>query len=281
MQAWIGSLAALVVTTALAAASAQPGDQMRAQARLVSEKVALSPGQTNYLGLTFEIEDGWHIYWQGLNDTGMPVTISLNLPPGYSQGEVQWPAPKRYISPGDILDHVYEGTVTLVIPVNVPQEASGKARFTGSAEWLVCKEACIMEDSQISLILPVSASDAVKPSRDAELFAKARETIPTPLPKEDPPIAFHLDGDTYEIRSKLGTQLAFFPAEDTAALKSPLRDAASKTGVLRLALDDLSPGKRLKGVIELKRDDGGKPVYHTVELPIADVSTPLTSPRSR
>jgi DsbC/DsbD-like thiol-disulfide interchange protein len=279
MQGWMAFLPALAASATLAAA--QPADEPRAKARLIAEHAALTPGQTNYLGLSFDIEPGWHIYWNGLNDTGMPASITLDLPPGFTEGEIQWPAPKRYISEGDILDHVYEGSVTLLIPIEVPAGATGEVRISGAADWLVCKDVCIMEDAQVSITLPVGGADAGQPSKDARRFSKARESIPTPLPTDNPPIAYHLDGDAYEIRSKVGKYIAFYPAEETAAMKNPIRDAASKTGVLRLALADMSPGSRVRGVIELRPDGGGKPIFHTIELHIADAATPLTAPQSR
>src|SRR5688572_24226696 len=59
---------------------ADPGHPARV--RLVSERSALLPGQTNYIGLAFDIDPGWHLYWHGASDSGMPITFTLDLPAG-------------------------------------------------------------------------------------------------------------------------------------------------------------------------------------------------------
>jgi DsbC/DsbD-like thiol-disulfide interchange protein len=272
MQGMWSLLAGVVMAAPLAAA--QPGDEEHAKARLVSEYAALVPGQTNYLGLTFQIDPEWHLYWKGRNDTGFPIQVDLKVPEGYKVGEIQWPAPERHVSPGDILDHIYEGQVTLIIPVEVPLSAKGEATFAGSAEWLVCREACIPGDARLSLKVPLAGEKAGKPSADAKLFETARERLPKPV-TDEAPLTARLDGDTYEITAKGFKHIAFYPADDCVKFENPIRDAESDKGVLRLKLADLSPGPRVKGVIEVKQNPKAKGQVYAVEYPIADIATPL------
>ncbi len=282
--AWFFGLAAIVVAGAAApAATAQPGEG-HATARLVAEFAALVPGQTNYLGVAFEIDPEWHTYWNGNNDTGFPITIELGAPEGYEIGAIQWPAPKRYIAPGDLLDHIYEGKVTLIIPVEVPIGAKGEATFTGSANWLVCKEACLPGDASLKLTVPVGGERAGKPSGEAPLFAKARERIPVPLPDENPPVSYILTGDAYVFEGKGARYMAFYPAEDCVKLENPLRDGESDKGTLKLELADFSPGPRLKGVLEVRKDPkgkGGEGRFFMIDLPISETATPLRMPGAR
>src|SRR5262245_15955955 len=78
-----------------------------AKVSLVSEKRTVTRGSNFLLAVRFDLEPGWHIYWKGQNDTGYPPSVTLDLPEGFRTGEILWPVPKRLVSPGNILDHVY------------------------------------------------------------------------------------------------------------------------------------------------------------------------------
>ncbi len=102
------------------------------RATLISEQASFVPGQTTYLGLHMDLDDEWHTYWKGVNVTGYPVVIETEVPEGWTVGETLWPAPKRYESPGGILDHVYEHEATLIIPIHVSESAeAGTERRCG------------------------------------------------------------------------------------------------------------------------------------------------------
>src|SRR5262245_51700008 len=95
-------------------AAAQSAEREPAKARLVSEFDALVPGKTAWLGVSFDLDPEWHLYWCGQSDSGAPIHVEFTLPAGYKGGDLVWPAPKRHLSPGDLLDHVYEKRVTLL-----------------------------------------------------------------------------------------------------------------------------------------------------------------------
>ena len=100
-----------------------------AKAEILFEHEAVSPGMTTRLAIHLDLDPHWHVYWNGRNDTGFPVTPEFDLPPGWSTGEIRWPAPKRHVSDGAILDHIYEDTATLIVPVEVGDQAElGKCR---------------------------------------------------------------------------------------------------------------------------------------------------------
>src|SRR3954471_8284361 len=135
---------ALGLTVAAAPALARGEAADRVRLSLVSERTALVPGETNWLGVQFDIQDGWHLYWNGQNDAGSPPEVTIELPAGYTKGDLLWPAPKRHISDGPILDHIYEKRVVLLLPVKAPADATPGTPVTlkVSATWIVCKSAC-------------------------------------------------------------------------------------------------------------------------------------------
>jgi hypothetical protein len=88
-------------------------EENHATPEIILEDDAIAPGGTTWIGVRFKIENGWHLYWNGRNDSGSPPSFAGELPAGYTLGEWLWPAPKRHIAPGDILDHIYEDSVLL------------------------------------------------------------------------------------------------------------------------------------------------------------------------
>lgn len=249
-------LFAFASATLIAAAATQPWDDADhpAQASLIAEHTALTPGAVTRVGILFELERDWHLYWDGQNDSGFAPEINLSLPDGFSAGKVLWPAPKRKISPGDVLDHIYEHQVLLMIPIEVPAAAQGGEKIDISAEvdWLVCREACIPGSAQLALTLPVAASGAEpQPSRSAPYFARATERLPKPLPAKKAPVAVDRVGASYTFTSPKAVRTAFYPANECARLRNVLTDGEAEKNTLTLRLGRPDESDRLVGILEI------------------------------
>ncbi len=130
------------------------------QVRLIAGTENFVPGETLMLGLVMEMNDHWHTYWSNPGDAGMPTMITLDLPPGFSQGEILWPAPDRFVVEG-LVSLGYEDKVILRVFVETPADYPlGKSlEIKGEATWLECKEACLPGSSDISLTI-LAAEDA-------------------------------------------------------------------------------------------------------------------------
>src|SRR5258708_3640393 len=72
----------------------------------VTENQWITPGRRTYIGLHFQLEKGWHIYWINPGDSGQPPRIEWHLPAGLSAREIEWPAPRR-IGTSTIVDFGY------------------------------------------------------------------------------------------------------------------------------------------------------------------------------
>lgn len=241
------------------------------RARLISEHLHLAPGKRAWLALEFAITPGWHMYWKGQNDTGMPPMLDISLPPDYKVGEILWPAPERHVAPGDLLDSIVHEQMTLLISVDVPVNAKPgtTARVALKAEWLVCQEACVLEETSLELVLPIrdTTPAAVADPKHVGVFAAARERLPRKLPKENPPATIEWKDQTVVINAPGATALTFHAEEDGIALESPLAEATAKASKLQFRLKPASnPEQRLLGVLELRKE-GKKPEFYTVSLP--------------
>lgn len=251
-----------------------------ARVRLVTESSGIAPGQTARLGVHFDIDDHWHVYSNLWCDTGLPVHIALDLPEGWTAGEIRWPTPRRYLAEGGLLDHVYEHRVTLVIPVTAPSSASPgtTARIAARVEWLVCKDACIPGEADLSLDLPL-VPDGPAPSPDAPLFAAADAAIPAPLPEGVARFAHEPDAIRIDVPG--AARAAFYPTRNGLTPADPIADAAPDGPSLRLRFDPAelaAPGAVLRGVLEVW-PRGATPVAraYAVEFPIP-TSTPAPAP---
>ena len=72
------------------------------KASLVTDVCAIQSGQKFRIGVLYQIEPGWHIYWKDSGDSGIPTKIDWKLPVGFKVGELQWPLPIRDKEPGDL-----------------------------------------------------------------------------------------------------------------------------------------------------------------------------------
>jgi thiol:disulfide interchange protein/DsbC/DsbD-like thiol-disulfide interchange protein len=140
------------------ALSAAPIKTPHAEVELIAAQTALVAGQSARIGLSIKHAPHWHTYWKNPGDSGYPTKVTWALPAGFSVSEFDWPAPKR-LATGPIVNFGYEGEVLLPLTVTVPTtiEPGTPITLKGKAEWLVCKDVCIPEEGDVSLVLPAIA----------------------------------------------------------------------------------------------------------------------------
>lgn len=104
----------------------------------------------------------------------MPAKIGWTLPPGWTAGDIEWPAPQR-IPVGTLASYGYEGEIVLPVLIFPPRAgATLPAQVSAEANWLVCKESCLPESAMLAITLD-GASPA--PATRA-LFDAARRAQP-------------------------------------------------------------------------------------------------------
>ncbi|MBX3469902.1 MAG: hypothetical protein KF878_23755 [Planctomycetes bacterium] len=266
-------LAALSFALCLVAGSglarAQDDGDALVKARLGSEFGAVWPGRETTLAVVLEVDPGWHIYWKNPGDAGMPTTVRLDLPPGLEAGEVQWPAPERFVHEG-IASYGYEGAVTLLVPLRAAADlAAGAVTIEGRVDWLVCNpDGCLPGGADVAVRLHVATGPAAPtPTADAKRIAAARRALPKPAP-DGLRAAWRAAGRdralTLEVPGAAG--LVFFPwvPEDVAPLDMATRGAADGPR-LELLYPKTYTG-RVAGVLAVRRADGAV-THHEVEAP--------------
>jgi thiol:disulfide interchange protein DsbD len=151
-------------------------DVEHVQVSLLSERDALVPGATTWLGIRLQHEPHWHTYWINPGDSGLSTKLNWQLADGLRAGDIVWPMPER-IRIGDLYNFGYEGDALLSVPIEVPNtvQAGTTERIGVEVKYLVCQEECIPGKVNLTLDLHVLAA-ASKGSQ--ALFAAARAAQP-------------------------------------------------------------------------------------------------------
>lgn len=155
-------------------AAAEPsGDELVALS-LIADRVAMRPGESLTLAARFDIDPGWHIYWENPGESGLATEVTFEAPEGFEVGAVRFPGPVAFTSPGPVVSYGYAGTVLLSAQVEVPHAAweQGPATFTAKAFWLACRDTCVRGQGKATLTLPVPRGTTVYPLLSAEHAAK-------------------------------------------------------------------------------------------------------------
>jgi DsbC/DsbD-like thiol-disulfide interchange protein len=225
---------------------------------LVAENRWVTPGHGFSLGLHFQLERGWHIYWVNPGDSGEPPRVTWQLPPGLSPGVIEWPAPRR-LGTSSIVDFGYEDAVTLIVPLHAESRLAAQplARLAAEIRVLVCREMCIPGRTQLSLTLPVKSLPPTPDMRTRELFAAARKNLPRPAP-QNWKLSVDDAKDSLVLAANLApeiTQAVFFPLAEAQIDNSAPQILQPLAGGFRLTLRKsdrlLKPIERLKGVLAL------------------------------
>ena len=98
-----------------------------------------------YLALNFENHQKWHTYWKNPGDAGLAIknVFTVNGKEVKFE-EMEWPAPRRFIEPGNLWAYGYEDNYSLFFKLSKSDfnKYSGK-NIQLKSTWLVCKHICV------------------------------------------------------------------------------------------------------------------------------------------
>lgn len=104
------------------------------------------------LAVSFEVDEGWHIYWKNPGDTGAAPKFNFTVEGG-TIGPILWPYPER-MKVGDLTNMGYERRVAFPFALTA-DEGGTKVRIEARLEWLVCQEECIPGFGNLTLERPL------------------------------------------------------------------------------------------------------------------------------
>ncbi len=281
----------------------------RLEARLLID-AGRSTFERARIGVLFDLDPGWHIYWRNSGDTGLPTELDIRVP-GASVGPIEWPAPRAFSeADGAFVTYGYEDRVLLMTDVTLDPDYTGAREITVDADVLICKNECIPADVSIRR----SLDEALIDSPDNQATTAFFESFEARLPVSAASLGLEIEGlysqsavrpgDHFEaallVRSCVAPSAdgqpctrfhpaadgaAFFPASDSPVLlreRGPVASesdpAVSLLGLIGEVEDgtDKAPA-RLTGVLALTSPEGG--VAHVevdVPLPFADAGAEVS-----
>lgn len=272
------------------ASATQPGSGMNHLSAQLMTSDDLIPGETTILGLKLSIDKGWHTYWPGINDTGYGVSIEIEPVDGLTFHEPVFPTPIRYIAAGNILDHTYEGEVTILVPVTVDDslEAGISLEVNANIDYLICKEVCIPESTTAGLTMQISSTP--RSESGLSIFESAYRDRPLYVGINKPIVNDPITGETYaprlnwnknEVTLKIdgATHYKFFPDDNCSPPLNLLAQGEAKGESITISFDrqyedDPSAAARLSGRLSAKFKSGWRDFDIEFTQPLKQETTP-------
>ncbi|MBO6513829.1 MAG: protein-disulfide reductase DsbD N-terminal domain-containing protein [Phycisphaerales bacterium] len=194
-----------------------------------------APGSEFILAVDLSLEDHWHTYWPGINDTGYGVTFDISADPTLSFGEPYFPAPKRYLAPGQILDHTYEGTLRVLIPVSVSSEAQPGDRPTIEivSNALVCDDVCIPQTTTATTSVLITDYPVTHYQELIDAYStRAKRLV-------DPDVEWSASDSTHSamLRVKGASRYQFFPSDACTQPADLIKQGDTRADTLTITFD--------------------------------------------
>ena len=258
------ALAALIAGALLVVAGASPVwaaasawlDHNQVQLRLISVEDSVDEGDSLSLGLQFELEPGWKIYWRSPGDAGFPPTIDWSGSENLAKATMKWPVPHRFSLFG-LETFGYSDAV--VLPIDVTLERPGEPLdLKAKVRYLVCEEICIPYDGELALRLETGPEEI---SAQALLIDRFQAQVPGDGAEVGLFLdsAFLIEGDEAPLLEVAARSTTPFEAPDLLVEAPPgftfgkpevEFEDDGKRAILRL---QSNRGPRAKGVVEGKR----------------------------
>ena len=125
------------------------------------------------LGLQFELEPGWKIYWRSPGEAGYPPVVDWSASENLTEVRINWPVPYRFSLFG-FETFGYKDAV--VLPVDARAERPGEpVRIRAAITYLVCSEICIPREAVLALDLPAATMASMVPGMGSSMVAGTAE----------------------------------------------------------------------------------------------------------
>ena len=255
---------------------------------LVSSVASIQPGKPFTVALRMQHDPHWHTYWVNTG-TGLPTSLTWQLPDGFKAGDIDWPVPKVFRNISDkVTGYGYEDENLLLVRITPPANLGPGTTVVlkAHADWLVCEDVCMPGSGDFSLTLPVSAASPLLDEKWAKKIAEFSSLLPVVLPPGWSAESVQ-KGAVVELHLKVGSgarpiasSLYFFSADGFIDYGQPQIVRMLPDGYLfRLIVADAAATKatHLVGVIRAENGWGvaGEVVGLTVDSGIS-VDVPLT-----
>lgn len=244
---------------------------------LLSEVESIKPDKPFWVAFKITMKPGWHTYWKNPGDSGLGTQLVWELPEGFSVSPIQWLPPER-LPQSTLVSYGYSNEAYHLAQIIPPKDLTQEAyAFTVQANWLVCEEACIPEETKLTI--SVDRSDDAEPlySQNKALIDELVSELPSKPNQfgeyriEGTNLVFYLPKGF--LTNKKIESLLFFPEERGAIQNNATQHWVIKDDhiVITIAKNHTFPD-RITGIIKVtdadsKSIDSFQLFFGKVELP--------------
>src|SRR3981189_2416694 len=180
LRAALGATAILSVACAAIEVRAEDASPWQRDAHSAVRLLAGSRSGAVLLGgIAIQLQPGWHTYWRGPGDSGVPPRFDFSKSDNVEAVTVLWPAPRKFDdgAGGTSLGYIKQ----IVLPLRIVAKSADKpVTLRASINYAVCEKLCIPVEASVELAFASVAS-----TEDSALFA-ALDTVPKPASIGDP-----------------------------------------------------------------------------------------------
>tara|TARA_Y100000766_G_scaffold201767_1_gene173882 strand:+ start:1598 stop:3625 length:2028 start_codon:yes stop_codon:yes gene_type:complete len=140
-------------------------DTNHAKIELLVETNEIVANEDFVIGIKFEIEPGWHIYWKNPGDSGLPAEIEWKNTESIEFKKFLWPSPQK--TPEEpLMTYGYYNEVVLPAIFSVDSDYIKNGSSIFEIDFLICEKICIPEKAFIDFDLSSYSDDDIKVSRE-------------------------------------------------------------------------------------------------------------------
>lgn len=148
----------------------------RVASRLIFSDVEVKAGDTFRVGVAFEIDPSWYIYWQNPGDAGIPTDIGWRGE-HLTFGPLEWAAPSAF-GTDELLSYGYDNQVVLYSDVTVDEDAVGDIRIEADIDYLACKDLCLPGFASLSRNIKIGDETVPADERTRALMKASEKRVP-------------------------------------------------------------------------------------------------------
>ena len=239
-----------------------------------------APGGGDAIAISVTVAPQWHIYWRNPGDSGAAPAVKLQLPEGWTSGELAYPRPEVF-GDSDERTFGYSGTVHLLVPVKRPEGWQGNLDVQGELSWLACKRSCVSGRSALG------GSIATEPAAMSD--PPASRAWPKPLPP-GASVSLYGDGNSRTLAASIpdlaeSAKVRFIP-DDCAGIRwgegtgpfdlqwdGPTRLWTLKTPLAVTPEDAPGRAPRARGLFLVGGEPSGPAIFVDIPVPTAPTLT--------
>ena len=154
------------------------GDEARVQARLLVHPDDPAAGPVWRVGVLFETDPGWHLYWRNPGESGLPTQLRWEVD-GAQVGPIAWPAPTVFAESDGYITYGYTGQVLLASEARSVSDVNGARTARVEVSALLCRHECIPADFTLSRSLGAAHGGPEPEAQQVRaLFEEAAARVP-------------------------------------------------------------------------------------------------------